>query len=54
MGLEKLPQFYSRNGFIYIFNDSDGKWYEIRPAEILPVDVKTQIEKLSEKIKEAK
>jgi len=48
MGLEKSPAFYSRNGFIYVFSKTDGKWYEIRETNSLPHDVKVQVKELQE------
>jgi hypothetical protein len=49
MGLEKSPHFWSRNGCVYVFSQTENRWYMIRPAETLPADVKAQIKEIKEK-----
>jgi hypothetical protein len=49
MGLEKCPQFWSRNGCVYVFNQVEKRWYKICPADELPIDIKTQVKELQDK-----
>jgi len=46
---DKSPQFWSRNGCVYIFNQSENRWYMLCPTETLPADVKAQIKEIKEK-----
>jgi len=49
MGIDKSPQFKSKNGCIYVFRKTDKKWYKICPADGLPTDVLAQIREIREK-----
>ena len=49
MGNDKVVQFHSRNGFIYLYNSEKGQWYKLCPTDELPLDVKNQIRELKEK-----
>jgi reverse gyrase len=49
MGFERLPQFRSRNGCVYIYNQDEKRWYMICPTDVLPADVKDQIREIKEK-----
>jgi len=48
MDIGKLPQFHSKNGFIYVYNKAESKWFELRPVDILPIDVIDQVKELQE------
>jgi hypothetical protein len=49
MGTEKMPQFPSADGCVYMFSQAEKRWYKFCPAEALPLDVKTQVRDLKEK-----
>jgi len=49
MGIEKSPQFFSKDDCVYIFNSVEKQWYKFCPADALPDDVRGQIEELKEK-----
>ena len=49
MGTEGMPQFKSKDGCVYLFNQIEKAWYKFCPAGELPLDVKIQIRDLKEK-----
>jgi len=42
------PQFRSRNGCIYVYNQLEQRWYKFCPTDELPFDVKEQIRDIKE------
>lgn len=54
MGFENNPQFTSKDGCIYVFVLDKQKWFKFCPAEVLPHDVKKQINDIKEKAEQLK
>jgi hypothetical protein len=49
MPIDKNPQFSSRNGFTYVYNNEIKKWLQYCYTTQLPVDVKDKIKEEMEK-----
>jgi len=48
MNNDNNPQFKSRNGCVYIYNQIEHKWYKFCPTDELPSDIKAQIKDIKE------
>ena len=48
MGNEKMPKFTSRNGFVYMYNLDEKRWYKFGPTEELPLDVTKRVKEARE------
>jgi len=49
MGFEKMPQFFSRNGCLYLYSAVEKCWYEVKKTDSIPIDVKDQIKEVQDK-----
>ena len=42
------PQFRSKNGCVYIYNQNEHSWYKFCPTDELPSDILEQIKDIKE------
>jgi hypothetical protein len=46
--LENTVQFYSKDGFIYLYSFDEKRWFKFCPVAELPRDVKRQVQELKD------